>query len=287
MTDEASQPAAELVPDFPTRVVIIERSILVLLLAGLLIGVLKIVQPFTTAILFGGATAVAAWRLRQLLVRRGVGRGRTAALLFLLSILLPILVIAPHLADQLNLATQRFETFFAAAPEKPAWIEGLPLIGRRLGARWDQIVRAEGDVRTLAEPYTAHIEQWLIGAAGALADSLVQLVLSVVAAAVFWANGDGLVATLHDALRRLGGPVAERALDVAAGAIRGVVYGVIGTAAIQTVLLVAGLAAAGVPGAAMLGFIALLLAISQIAAPLRSASGMVRTPDSRGSPPPG
>ncbi|HKM63490.1 MAG TPA: AI-2E family transporter, partial [Acidisphaera sp.] len=132
-----------------------------------------------------------------------------------------------------------------------------------------------------------HIEQWLIGAAGALADSLVQLVLSVVAAAVFWANGDGLVATLHDALRRLGGPVAERALDVAAGAIRGVVYGVIGTAAIQTVLLVAGLAAAGVPGAAMLGFIALLLAISQIAAPLRSASGMVRTPDSRGSPPPG
>ena len=73
---------------------------------------------------------------------------------------------------------------------------------------------------------------------------------------------------LHDALRRLGGPIAERSLDVAAGAIRGVAYGVVGTAAIQAVLLAIGLAVAGVPGATMLGFIALLLAISQIGGPL-------------------
>jgi predicted PurR-regulated permease PerM len=68
--------------------------------------------------------------------------------------------------------------------------------------------------------------------------------------------------------RRLGGPIAERALDVAAGAIRGVAYGVVGTAAIQALLLAVGLAIAGVPGAAMLGFVALLLAISQIGSPL-------------------
>jgi predicted PurR-regulated permease PerM len=73
---------------------------------------------------------------------------------------------------------------------------------------------------------------------------------------------------LHDALRRLGGPIAEKALDVAAGAIRGVAYGVVGTAAIQAVLLTIGLALAGVPGAAMFGFVALLLAISQIGGPL-------------------
>jgi predicted PurR-regulated permease PerM len=85
---------------------------------------------------------------------------------------------------------------------------------------------------------------------------------------MFWTNGDGLVSVLHDALRRLGGPIAERALDVAAGAIRGVAYGIIGTAAIQAVLLAFGLAVAGVPGAAMLGFVAFLLAISQIGGPL-------------------
>ena len=55
---------------------------------------------------------------------------------------------------------------------------------------------------------------------------------------------------------------------MAAGAIRGVAYGVVGTAAIQALLLAIGLAVSGVRGAAMLGFVALLLAISQIGGPL-------------------
>lgn len=42
----------------------------------------------------------------------------------------------------------------------------------------------------------------------------------------------------------------------------------VGTAAIQAVLLAIGLAVAGVPGATMLGFVTLLLAISQIGGPL-------------------
>ena len=70
----------------------------------------------------------------------------------------------------------------------------------------------------------------MIGAARGLADSLVQVLLSLIVVIMFWTNGDGLVSVLHDALRRACGPVAEHALDVAAGAVCGVAYGVIGTA---------------------------------------------------------
>jgi predicted PurR-regulated permease PerM len=118
------------------------------------------------------------------------------------------------------------------------------------------------------EPYTADIQQFLIGAARALADSVVQMILSLIVATMFWTNGDVVVATLHNALRRLGGLIAEQAIDVAAGAIRGVAYGVVGTALIQAVLLAIGLAVAGVPRAVMFGFVTLLLAISQIGGPL-------------------
>ena len=137
-----------------------------------------------------------------------------------------------------------------------------------MDAAWDRIVGAEGSLRRLAEPYAADLEQATIVTARALADSVLQVVLSLAVATMLWANGDALVLVLHDALRRLGGPVAEQALDVAAGAIRGVAYGVIGTAAIQAILLAVGLAAAGVPGAGMLAFVGLLLAISQIGGPL-------------------
>ena len=249
----------------------IERSILVLLVLGLFIGVLAVVKPFTIAILFGAALATATWPIRQTLVRQGLGRGATAAVLLLLSlvlVVLPMLAFAPHLADQMVRGTQRVQSYFAATPEPPAWIKAVPLLGRRLGAVWDRIVEVKGSLRALLEPYTANMEQLMIGAARALADSLVQVILSLLVATMFWTNGDGLVLVLHDALRRLGGPIAERALDVAAGAIRGVAYGIIGTAAIQAVLLAFGLAVAGVPGAAMLGFVAFLLAISQIGGPL-------------------
>ncbi len=137
-----------------------------------------------------------------------------------------------------------------------------------MGTAWDRFVEVKGNLRTLLEPYTADVEHVMIGVARALADSLLQVILSLAVATMFWTSGDALVAMLHDTLRRLGGPIAERALDVAAGAIRGVAYGVVGTAAIQAVLLAIGLALAGVPGAAMFGFVALLLAISQIGGPL-------------------
>jgi predicted PurR-regulated permease PerM len=271
MAAELSKSADERTSDDAARVAMIERSILVLLVVGLLVGVLAIVKPFTTAILFGAALATAAWPIRQALIQRGLRRGPAATLLLLFSlviVVLPMLVFAPHLADQLVRGIQRVQSYFGATPEQPAWIRGVPLMGRRLAAAWDRVVEAQGNLRTLAEPYTADVEQMVIGVARALADSIVQVILSLAVATMFWVNGEVLVAMLHDALRRLGGPIAEGALDVAAGAIRGVAYGVVGTAAIQAVLLAIGLAVAGVPGAAMLGFVALLLAISQIGAPL-------------------
>jgi predicted PurR-regulated permease PerM len=269
--DEARDPVGARAPDVAERVALVERSVLVLLVVGLLLGVLAIVKPFTTAILFGAALATAAWPARQALVRRGLGRGSSATLLLLLSLLLvvlPMLLVAPHLADQMVRGTARLQSYFGTTPDRPGWITNLPLVGRRLGAAWDQVVQAKGNLRTLLEPYTADVEQLLIGAARALADSMLQVLLSLIVATMFWTNGDALVAMLHDALRRLGGLIAEHALDVAAGAIRGVAYGVVGTALIQAVVLAIGLAVAGVPGAGMLGFLGLLLAISQIGGPL-------------------
>lgn len=64
------------------------------------------------------------------------------------------------------------------------------------------------------------------------------------------------------------GETAVAALGAAAGAVRSVADGVVGTAVIQAVIMAIDLAVAGVPGAMLLGFVTLLLAPSQIGAPL-------------------
>ena len=94
------------------------------------------------------------------------------------------------------------------------------VIGRKLAAGWDRVVAVNGNLRTLAEPYTADLEHMMIGAARALADSFLQILLSLIVATMFWTSGETLVTILHDALRQLGGPIAEHALDVAREGMR-------------------------------------------------------------------
>ena len=55
--------------------------------------------------------------------------------------------------------------------------------------------------------------------------------------------------------------------------MRGVAYGAVGTAAIQALAMAIGMLVAGAPGAPLLGFVTLLLAISQIGAPLKILIG--------------
>jgi hypothetical protein len=41
----------------------------------------------------------------------------------------------------------------------------VPLLGPRLGEAWDRVVEVNGNLRALPEPYTANLEQLMIGAA--------------------------------------------------------------------------------------------------------------------------
>jgi predicted PurR-regulated permease PerM len=249
----------------------LERAVLLLLFAGLVLGVLMVLLPFTTAILFGTILAIAAWPLRDFLLRCGLKRGLAATLLLLLAlavVVLPLLAVAPGLAERLTRGASRLQDYIASAPQIPPRLAGLPIVGERLAKAWDQVLLAEGDIRTILEPYSASLRQTFVVAAGALGQSVLQIILSLVVATFFWVSGDVLAATLRDILRRLGGETAGNALDVAAGAVRSVAYGVVGTAAIQAVIMATGLVLAGVPGAILLGFVTLLLALSQIGAPL-------------------
>ena len=250
---------------------LLERAFLLLLFAGLLLGILAVLRPFTTAILFGAILAIAAWPLRDFLLRRGLKRGLAATLLLLLAlavVALPLMAMAPGLGERLTQGTTRLQDYFASAPQVPSWLAGLPIVGERLARMWDKVLLAEGNIRTVLEPYSGALRQALVDAAAALGQSVLQIILSLVVATFFWVSGDALAAALRDILRRLSGETAAAELDVAADAVRSVAYGVVGTAAIQAVIMAIGLAVAGVPGAVLLGFVTLLLALSQIGAPL-------------------
>src|SRR5271166_779946 len=129
---------------------LLERVVLLLLFAGLLLGILAVLRPFTTAILFGAILAIAGWPLRDFLLRHGLKRGLAATLLLLLAlalVALPMMAVAPDLAEHLTQGARRLQDYFASAPQVPSWLAGLPIVGDRLARLWNQAMLTEGGIR--------------------------------------------------------------------------------------------------------------------------------------------
>src|SRR5215472_4936971 len=180
---------------------LLERVCLLLLFAGLVIGILAVLRPFTTGILFGAILAIAAWPLRDLLLRHGLSRGLAATLLLLLAlavVALPLMALAPGLGERLTQGAGRLQDYFASAPQAPSWLAGLPIVGERLAKVWDKVLLAKGNMWTLLEPYSDALREALVDAAKALGQSVLQIILSLVVATFFWVSGDTLTARLRD-----------------------------------------------------------------------------------------
>jgi predicted PurR-regulated permease PerM len=250
----------------------IERTLAIVVVAGVLFGILAVLRPFATAIMFGTILAIAVWPLREALMARGVRAGWTATLLLLLvlaAVVVPVLLIAPGLVAAINGGVAWVDAALASAPQAaPAWVADLPLIGERIAGGWHYIADARRDLGGVIAPYAARIQDVLVGLAAGLADSLLQMLLALVVATMLWISGDAIAAELRYGAGRLGGPTGVHALDTAASAVRAVAYGVVGTSVAQGVLAGIGYAIAGIPAAALLGFLTFVFSISQILGPL-------------------
>lgn len=253
-------------------VMLAERVAVLLLLALLLYGLVRVLEPFAMAIALGGFIAIGTWPARVALVRRGVRPGLAAIALLvalLLCVALPLLLMAPDLAAQIaSVVVSAREAFENLPRTPPDWLAGLPLVGNAAASGWEHLQSLHGNVSTLVAPYGGQIARLLVDIGQAAASSLLQILLALLVAAMFWTGGDGMVAQLRDIAGRLGGATGVAAVDAAGGAVRGVAWGVVGTGLLQGVLMGMGLAIAGVPGAAVLGFLAMVFSISQVLSPL-------------------
>lgn len=243
-----------------------EKFAVLLLFSLLLAGVYLVLRPFGLGLVFGCILAIAAWPVRAWLLRTGVGAPAAAVIMLitlLLFVLAPVVIAAPGLAVEVKSLAERGGMWIASSPVLPDWISGLPLVGDGIAAQWDALIHQTPAAKAMMASYAQPIRQFVTDAAMGLGSSVAQIAVALVVATSFWAGGAAVVKVLRDSLERLGGDKLASMTDVAGGAVRGVFYGIVGTAAIQGVLMTIGLLIAGVPGAAPLGFVTLILAISQ------------------------
>lgn len=250
---------------------IIERALALGLVALLLLGVMWVLQPFAMAILFGAFVTIATWPLRQAVVRAGLSPAQAATamlLVVLLLVALPVIIWAPTLPEQIASLSERLRAALAHAPaDPPPLLASIPVVKGYAQEYWPRLQAAQGDLKTLMAPWSGQITQALVALGQGLVESALQILLSLIVTAMFWANGSEMAHALRDIIGRIGGPVAAAMVDEAGGAVRGVAWGVIGTALLQAAILGLGLAIAGVPGPLVLAFLTFVFSVTQILAP--------------------
>jgi predicted PurR-regulated permease PerM len=151
-------------------------------------------------------------------------------------------------------------------PSPPDGVKNWPLIGPQLFELWNQ---ASNNIRAALREVAPHLKPLagtMLGLAGNAGVGTLKFLLSVALAGFLFPYGSQLVAAGRGFLSRIVPEQSEHFLELAGTTIRAVSQGVIGVAIIQSLLAGIGLKLAGIPGAGLLAFMVMILAIVQIGA---------------------
>jgi len=245
------------------------RGILLLLL----IGCLVVLWPFVTALLWAAVLSFSSWPLYRRLLKLLGGRRTLAALLLslgmILVVLLPFGIVGLTLADnvsELKTAAQRW--IEAGPPAPPAWLAKLPLVGQSATESWTNLAADSAKLLEQAKRFIEPVGAWLLKAGLKLGIGLLQLGLSILITFFLLRNGPSVAEQLTVGVGRIAGARGQHLLEVAGNTVRGVVYGILGTALVQALMAGVGFLIAGVPGAALLALLTFFLSILPVGPPL-------------------
>jgi len=228
-----------------------------------------IMRPFLLSLIWAVMIVVATWpfMLKVEVVLWGK-RGLAVAamtiamlILFIVPFSLAIAAIIEN-ADRIAAWVKSFQT--QALPTLPGWLSGIPVAGPKLSAAWESVRTGPEGVSARLAPYAGKLLTWFLSQAGSVGIIALQFLLTVIIAAICYANGETASNGVIRFARRLGGHRGAEVAVLAANTVRGVALGVVVTALIQSFFGGVGLAIAGVPAAAILTAVMFILCIAQL-----------------------
>jgi len=252
---------------------IAERILMGLLLGGIAIGCVLVLYPFLSALLWAGILVYTTWPVYEWLrLHLRLPRASAALLMVALTaivLVLPIGVAAPGSADDVaHLRHVIMDGLRAGLPDSPLWVFDIPLIGNTVGDLWN---RWAADISVMLEalrPYFGIVVEDGLGLLLGIANGVLMFLLALFVAFFFYVYGEPIAGQLRLLLHRIAGPQADRLITVTGATVRGVVYGILGTAVVQGLLTAFGLWLSGVPRPVLLGGVAALLSVLPIGAPV-------------------
>ncbi|HEX5217976.1 MAG TPA: AI-2E family transporter [Verrucomicrobiae bacterium] len=251
----------------------LERNLVWILLVVLLLGCLMVMRPFISALLWAVVLSFSVWPLHSRLLALVRGRRTLAASLMTLAMVLvmlvPFVIVGTTLAQnikELSAATRNW--LEAGPPAAPAWLAKVPVIGASAVEKWNTLAGDSASLINEAKQFIEPVSAWLLKAGLKLGSGIFELALSILITFFFLRDGISLADRLKTGVSRIAGEQGKHLLGVAGGTVRGVVYGILGTALVQAVIAGIGFLIAGVPGASLLALMTFFLSVVPVGPPM-------------------
>ncbi len=254
------------------RVSDLTRTLCVLLLIGsLLFACFWVLRPFVPGLLWGALIAVSSWSA-MLCVQRWFGGRRGLATAFMM-IALTLVVVVPVALSIVTLIDNGGELVdwvssvrdgsLATAPD---WVGNLPYVGPRAATEWQRLLGSSGtgSLGTRINEHGREITAWIFSQVGSLGSVLMHFTVAICVATLLFLKGEKAAYFVRRLGQRLAGERAEALLTLAAQSVSAVAMGIVVTAMVQSIIGGISMFITGVPYAAVLTSLMLMLCLAQL-----------------------
>ena len=246
----------------------LEQYARVVAMALLAIGCFFVLQPFLGAILFAGILCLSTWPFYIEVRTRLRGRSWLAAIilvaLLVIALALPIALGAQAIVAHSGQAVDFFRGFLERRDsfEMPRWVRDIPLVGAQVDDYVRALLAGSAELTDLLRGLGDPAKAFMVTVGRAVGQGVIQVLIAIFVAYFFYRDGERLRGIVVGTVRRIAGDEHGAAIVLTAqNAVRGVVYGLIGTALAQAAVAFVGFLIAGVPGAFLLAAVTFILSL--------------------------
>jgi predicted PurR-regulated permease PerM len=239
----------------------------------LVIGCLIVLRPFLPAILFAAAITISSWPIYLYLLARLKGRRSLAAIIMsvglTLLIIVPLTLVTWNIADN---ATDYYDQIKASIDSgtlaPPAWLRDIPLVGEAADTYIRKLLGSREELLNVAKGLLEPARHFLLGGGMVLGSGVAQVSLAVFVSFFLYRDGQTLLGALAVGMDKLIGEQSVTVADTVSRTVRGVMYGLLGTALAQSVVAAIGFLIAGVPAVALMSVATFLFSLIPVGPPL-------------------
>lgn len=246
----------------------IDRLIRIVLIAAITFWSFKLILPLIVLFAWGFILAVALYPIFYWLSfhlgNRPILAATIITLLSLLIVVGSIVVLTNNMVHSLSNIISRVHSGEQIIPQPPASVGTFPIIGDYIQSVWSLASSNLGDAIKKYSGYLVQAGGFAIGQLATKGIDLILFILGVIFSGYVLAHAFNMMENVRTLAKRIHPKRGLTFVEIMTETIQNVSRGVIGVSLLQSLIFGLILLIAGIPGAGLITFLALILSLTQI-----------------------